>query len=120
MHPVHPPHTAKATHSNAALVGLFQEALERAGLPADACQLVSTRGEVASLLELDQYIDLVIPRGGKALVQHIKRSTRIPVLGHADGICSVFLDTEADRKVTHTGTRPGHRPTSAHTAFIHR
>jgi len=51
---------------------------------------------VSSLLELDQYIDLVIPRGSKELVRSIKQNTRIPVMGHADGLCSVYLDKSAD------------------------
>ena len=51
---------------------------------------------MSSLLELDQYIDLVIPRGSKELVRSIKQNTRIPVMGHADGLCSVYLDKSAD------------------------
>ena len=53
---------------------------------------------MASLLNLDQYIDLVIPRGSNALVRNIQNSTRIPVMGHADGICSVYLDATADEQ----------------------
>lgn len=59
-------------------------------------QSIQTRAEVSSLLELDQYIDLVIPRGSQELVRNIKQNTRIPVMGHADGLCSVFLDETAD------------------------
>jgi glutamate-5-semialdehyde dehydrogenase len=59
-------------------------------------QSIQTRAEVSSLLALDQYIDLVIPRGSNSLVQNIQNNTRIPVMGHADGICSVYLDESAD------------------------
>ena len=64
-------------------------------LPADSVQLVSSRDEIATLLKLDQYIDLAIPRGSKQLVQYVQSSTRIPVLGHADGLCSVYIDETA-------------------------
>lgn len=60
--------------------------------------MIQTRDEVASLLALDQYIDLVIPRGSKALVRNIQNNTRIPVMGHADGICSIYLDQQADEE----------------------
>lgn len=55
-----------------------------------------TRQEVASLIALDRYIDLVIPRGSNTLVKSIQNGTRIPVMGHADGLCSVYLDASAD------------------------
>ncbi|QLG73192.1 hypothetical protein HG535_0E02760 [Zygotorulaspora mrakii] len=66
------------------------------GVPEGAVQLIETRDDVSNLLMQDQYIDLVIPRGSNALVKQIKSSTKIPVLGHADGICSIYLDEEAD------------------------
>lgn len=62
----------------------------------DLISLVTTREEISDLLALDDVIDLVIPRGGNALVSHIQRSTRIPVLGHADGICHAYVDVGAD------------------------
>ena len=55
-------------------------------------QQVDSRDEVAQLLKMDKYVDLVIPRGGNSLVSYIKKNTYIPVLGHADGICSVYVD----------------------------
>ncbi len=58
--------------------------------------LIESRAEVSELLALDHIIDLVIPRGSNALVQHIQANTRIPVLGHADGVCHVYVDTDAD------------------------
>lgn len=66
------------------------------GVPSGAVQLIETRQDVSDLLDQDAYIDLVVPRGSNALVRQIKCSTKIPVLGHADGICSIYLDKEAD------------------------
>ncbi|KAM9921084.1 hypothetical protein OXX59_006739 [Metschnikowia pulcherrima] len=65
-------------------------------VPDCAVQLIQSRGEVSDLLAQDKYIDLVIPRGSNALVKNIKENTKIPVLGHADGICSIYVDKEAD------------------------
>lgn len=85
----------EAVASNKAIVAQFQDALKQAGLPPSAVQLVESREDVSALLALDEYIDLVIPRGSKALVKHIQSNTRIPVLGHADGICAVYLHADA-------------------------
>lgn len=70
--------------------------LAKTSLPDTYIQTIQTRAEVSSLLSLDQYIDLVIPRGSKELVRSIQHNTRIPVMGHADGLCSIFLDETAD------------------------
>jgi gamma-glutamyl phosphate reductase len=86
----------EATRSNKALIGCLRAALEQAGLPAAAVASVETRDEVAELLDLDHHIDLVIPRGSSALVRSIQSRTRIPVLGHAEGICHLYLDKAAD------------------------
>ena len=86
----------EAKHSNAALVACLRDALVAAGLPADAVLGVEGRAPIAALLECDQDIDLVVPRGSGALVQTIRRSTRIPVLGHAEGVCHLYLDAAAD------------------------
>jgi glutamate-5-semialdehyde dehydrogenase len=87
----------EASRTNEALVAAIREALgEVDGVSPDAVQLVSTREEVREMLDLDRWIDLIIPRGSNELVQFIQESTRIPVLGHADGICSVYLDRDAD------------------------
>lgn len=59
-------------------------------------QTVQTREEISTLLQLDRFIDLVIPRGSNSLVKHIQNNTRIPVMGHADGLCSVYLDEAAE------------------------
>lgn len=69
---------------------------EKTQVPECAIQLIQSREEVGDLLAQDKYIDLVIPRGSNALVRNIKENTKIPVLGHADGICSIYVDKDAD------------------------
>ena len=76
----------------------IQTALAKTAIPASYIQTIQTRAEVSALLALDQYIDLVIPRGSNALVRNIKNNTRIPVMGHADGLCAVYLDQSAERE----------------------
>ena len=80
------------------LARTIQAALARTALPGAFIQTVETRAEVTALLSQDRYIDLVIPRGSNALVREIQHSTRIPVMGHADGICAIYLDESADRE----------------------
>ncbi len=75
-----------------ALVGLIRTAIASVGLPEDAVSLIFGRESVAQLLTLSSLVDLVIPRGSRALVEHIQATTRIPVLGHADGICHIYVD----------------------------
>ena len=87
---------SEALHSNRALTDVLREAVAEAGVDPDVVQNVEGREAVTDLLELDDYIDLVIPRGSADLVRSIKSSSRIPVLGHADGICHVFVDAAAD------------------------
>lgn len=86
----------EALNTNTALVKALRTGLNKAGLPENAVQLVSTREDISGLLKLDQYIDLVIPRGSNALVRNVMDNTRIPVMGHADGICSIYVDVDAD------------------------
>ncbi|KAL3241231.1 glutamate-5-semialdehyde dehydrogenase [Nakaseomyces bracarensis] len=69
---------------------------EETGVPVGAVQLVETREDISDLLKQDEYIDLVVPRGSNSLVRQIKNTTKIPVLGHADGICSIYVDSAAD------------------------
>jgi len=87
----------EALNSNKILVECIQSALEQVDLPRDCVQLVATREDVGALLKLDKYIDLVIPRGGNALVRNVMDNTSIPVMGHADGngreCCSGCKDT---------------------------
>jgi glutamate-5-semialdehyde dehydrogenase len=85
----------EAANCNAELGTIIHSVLERHGV-AGAVQLVTTREEVAQLLAMNDLISLVIPRGSNEMVQSIQNSTRIPVLGHADGICHVYVDESAD------------------------
>lgn len=87
----------ESKHTSYILNKVIQDALvARTELLPHLIQTINTRDEVSSLLHLDKYIDLVVPRGGKALVQSIKENSKIPVMGHADGICSVYVDEHAD------------------------
>ena len=86
----------EALRTNQALCDCLREAAENAGLPADFAQLLTTREDVAAMLREDQLIDLIIPRGSNAFVAYIMDNSRIPVLGHADGICHVYVDAAAD------------------------
>ncbi len=87
---------SEARRSNRALVGCLRDALVAENLPPDAVCGVEGREAVAELLAFEEHIDLVIPRGSGELVRAIQRSTRIPVLGHAEGICHLYLDEAAD------------------------
>ncbi|KAK5652474.1 hypothetical protein OQA88_10518 [Cercophora sp. LCS_1] len=88
----------ESTESFVAISKVISEALAKSQVPNDAVQLVTTRDVIPQLLALDRYIDLVIPRGGNELVRYIKENTKIPVLGHADGLCAVYLEADADVK----------------------
>ncbi|ODQ77311.1 hypothetical protein BABINDRAFT_41656 [Babjeviella inositovora NRRL Y-12698] len=79
-----------------AMAKVVSDTLVRTAVPGKAIQLIATRDDVSSLLNQDKFIDLVIPRGSNELVRNIKDNTKIPVLGHADGICSVYVDKDAD------------------------
>ncbi|KAM3958460.1 delta[1]-pyrroline-5-carboxylate synthase isoform 2-T2 [Aphomia sociella] len=86
----------EAAHSNKALMDLVKESLKTVGAD-EAIALVSTREEISDLLSMEKHIDLIIPRGSSDLVRSIqKQSQHIPVLGHAEGICHVYLDKDAD------------------------
>lgn len=86
----------EAKHTNQALFECISSAAVAAGMPEGFMQLLHSREDVNAMLSMDQYIDLIIPRGSNAFVQYIMRNTNIPVLGHADGICHVYVDAEAD------------------------
>jgi glutamate-5-semialdehyde dehydrogenase len=86
----------ESTESFVAISTVISRALEGSQVPNSAIQLVTTRDVIPQLLALDRYIDLVIPRGSNELVRFIKDNTKIPVLGHADGLCSIFLESSAD------------------------
>lgn len=106
---------SEALHSNMALANLLQEALRGAGLPQDAAQLVSStdHAAVTALCKLDQYIDVIIPRGGENLVRAVTEAATMPVLKHFKGVCHVFVDASAALEealnIVHNGKvqRPG-------------
>ncbi len=89
---------SEAIESNQVLAKLVQQALAQSGLPADAVQLVQTtdRAVVGQLITMAQYIDLIIPRGGKGLIERISRDAKIPVIKHLDGNCHVYVDDPCD------------------------
>lgn len=87
----------ESVNTNKKIMAIIQEALSKTeDFPKDAITQVFTRDDVAEMLKQDKYIDLIIPRGGNSLVKFIKENTSIPVLGHADGICHIFVDESAD------------------------
>jgi len=89
---------SEAIHSNRALAALIREGLEAAGLPADAVQLIGTtdRAAVGALIASPEWVDVIVPRGGKSLIERISRDARVPVIKHLDGICHVYVDAAAD------------------------
>jgi glutamate-5-semialdehyde dehydrogenase len=86
----------EAIRSCEALVNAICTGLSDAGIDTDAVQLLTTREETLALLRLDRYIDLIIPRGSNQFVRFIQSNTQIPVLGHADGLCHLYVDAAAD------------------------
>lgn len=90
----------EAINTNKAVFEAIQEALNKVeNFPKNAINQVFSREDVNKMLDMNQYIDLIIPRGGNALVKYIQENTKIPVLGHADGICHIFIDESADLKM---------------------
>ncbi|MES2186995.1 MAG: glutamate-5-semialdehyde dehydrogenase [Pseudomonadota bacterium] len=89
---------SEAIESNKALAALVQQALEEAGLPADAVQLVGTtdRDAVGRLIAMPDYVDVIIPRGGKGLIERISREAKVPVIKHLDGNCHTYVDDPCD------------------------
>ncbi len=86
----------EALFTNRELASALREALASVSLPEDCVQLLETREDVASMLKEDRLIDLIIPRGSNTFVRYIMDNSRIPVLGHADGLCHVYIDRAAD------------------------
>lgn len=82
--------------TNRVLFDCLQEALKQNNLPPAVASLLASRADVASLLTQDKYVDLIVPRGSNSLVSYIQSNTKIPVLGHAEGICHVYIDQSAD------------------------
>ena len=89
----------EAQNTNIILTKLIKEALSAIPqFPENTINLLFTRNDVSEMLTLDKYIDLIIPRGGNSLVSYVKNNTKIPVMGHADGICHIYIDEHADVK----------------------
>ncbi|APA71048.1 glutamate-5-semialdehyde dehydrogenase [Janthinobacterium sp. 1_2014MBL_MicDiv] len=89
---------SEAIHCNRALAKLVQEGLAGAGLPADAVQVVDTtdRAAVGALITMPQYVDVIVPRGGKGLIARLMEEATVPMIKHLDGICHVYIDAKAD------------------------
>ncbi|MBN3889404.1 MAG: glutamate-5-semialdehyde dehydrogenase [Nostoc sp. JL31] len=86
----------EAVRSCEAIVKAIKQGLSQTAVNPDAVQLLTTREETLELLKLDKYVDLIIPRGSNSFVRFVQENTRIPVLGHADGICHLYIDKTAD------------------------
>jgi glutamate-5-semialdehyde dehydrogenase len=89
---------SEAIHSNKAIAAALREGIRRAGLPEAALQLipVTDRDAVRILCEMDSFLDCIVPRGGKGLIETVVRTARMPVIKHYDGICAVYVDKAAD------------------------
>lgn len=89
---------SEAIHSNQAIARCIQQGLAEAGLPAAAVQVVETtdRAAVGALISMPEYVDVIVPRGGKGLIERISREVKVPVIKHLDGICHVYIDVAAD------------------------
>ena len=90
---------SEALHSNRAIAACIRVGLEKAGLPAEAVQVVETtnRAAVGALITMPEYVDVIVPRGGKGLIERISAEARVPVIKHLDGLCHVYIDAAADR-----------------------
>ncbi|MEO5573024.1 MAG: glutamate-5-semialdehyde dehydrogenase [Gammaproteobacteria bacterium] len=89
---------SEALHSNQAIATCIHTGLARAGLPRDAVQVIETadRAAVGELIRMKEYVDVIIPRGGKSLIERISNEARVPVIKHLHGICHVYIDDRAD------------------------
>jgi glutamate-5-semialdehyde dehydrogenase len=89
---------AESVNSNLAIAACVKEGLRTAGLPEAAVQVVATpdRAAVGELLTMNQYVDIIVPRGGKSLIERVMSESRIPMIKHLDGVCHVYIDDRAD------------------------
>jgi glutamate-5-semialdehyde dehydrogenase len=89
---------SESIHSNQAIAACISKGLSEADLPVDAVQIVATadRAAVGELITMNQYVDVIVPRGGKSLIERISKDATIPVIKHLDGICHVYIDDNAD------------------------
>ncbi len=90
---------SEAIHSNRAVAECVKQGLAKAGLPSAAVQVIETtdRAAVGELLRMQDYVDVIVPRGGKSLIERVSRESKIPVIKHLDGICHVYIDDQADQ-----------------------
>ena len=115
----------ESINTNKAILRIINDTLDKInGFPKNVLQQVFSRDDVAEMLKCDKYINLIIPRGGNKLVKFIKENTKIPVLGHADGICHIFIDESADidmaiKIVTDAKTQYPSACNSVETLLIH-
>lgn len=88
----------EALHSNQAIAACIRQGLKAAGLPEAAVQVIETtdRAAVGELITMEQYVDVIVPRGGKGLIERISQDAKVPVIKHLDGICHVYIDDQAD------------------------
>ncbi|MDJ0594752.1 MAG: glutamate-5-semialdehyde dehydrogenase [Pleurocapsa sp. MO_226.B13] len=115
----------EAINSCQVLTKVICQALESTSVDPAAVQLLTTREEIKQLLDLDQYVDLIIPRGSNSFVRYVQDNTRIPVLGHADGICHLYLDKAAriERAIAITFDAKTHYPAACNaieTLLVHQ
>ncbi len=91
---------SEAIHSNRAIASCIHTGLEKAGLPLDAVQVVEStdRAAVGELITMPEYVDVIVPRGGKGLIERVSRDARVPVIKHLHGVCHVYIDDRADRE----------------------
>ncbi len=91
---------SEAFHSNRAIAACIHAGLERAGLPLQAVQVVEStdRAAVGELITMPEYVDVIVPRGGKGLIERVSREARVPVIKHLHGVCHVYIDDRADRE----------------------
>ncbi len=89
---------SEARHSNQAIATVIHAGLEKAGLPQDAVQVIATtdRAAVGELITMPQFVDVIVPRGGKGLIERISAEARVPVIKHLHGVCHVYIDGDAD------------------------
>ncbi len=89
---------SEAANSNQAIASCIKQGLEACGLPGDAAQVIETtdRAAVGELLKMPEYVDVIIPRGGKGLIERVSKEARMPIIKHLDGICHVYIDDHAD------------------------
>jgi glutamate-5-semialdehyde dehydrogenase len=92
---------SEALASNQAIAACVHEGLRFAGLPENGVQVIATtdRAAVSQLVAMDRFVDVIVPRGGKSLIERVARDAKVPVLKHLDGVCHVFVDASADREM---------------------